>query len=68
MAGSAKQVNDAISAMIAAINEFNGPQMMSLGGLMPPIEQDPVEAVDCEKITIGINILQDLAIKHCPGV
>jgi hypothetical protein len=68
MAGSAKAVNDAISAMITAINEFNGPQLMSSGELMPPIEQDPVEAIDCQKLTLAINTLQDLAIKHCPGV
>jgi len=68
MAGSAKTVNDAMVALVAAIDEFNGPQSMSSDGLMPPIEQDPVETIDCQKLTLAINTLQDLAIKHCPGV
>jgi len=69
MAGNQAAViafNQAVFAAIIAAEALDQPTL----AMQPPgpIDQDPEEVIDCVKLSRLINILQDLGIKHCPGV
>lgn len=65
--GSAAGLNAAMETLQLRIEEYqNAPPDLASE---PPIEnQPPEDAIDCQRLSAIINMLQDLHIRHCPGV